>query len=841
MDSRKDFLKKAILLSAGTGMAHILPASIQKAFAINPEPGSTWLDAEHVVFLMQENRSFDHTYGTLQGVRGFNDPRAIRQPNKNLVWLQTNDKGETFPPFRLDIKNSKITWMGSLPHSWDNQVDARNNGKYDKWLQAKKPGNQAYKQMPLTMGHYNREDIPFYYSLADAFTVCDHNFCSSLTGTTPNRLYFWTGTIRAEQNEKAKANVWNEDTDYDTMGNWKTFPERLEENGISWKIYQNDISIDSLMTGEQDYWLNNFTDNAIEFFAQYNVKLSERYINFLEKKAALLPGEIEELEKKLNSLTSGSKEYEEAKHELHQRKQLLEKVNKEKPLYTRQKYDQLSQREKNLHEKAFTSNVNDPHYHDLTPLKYMDGDMEREINIPKGDVLHQFRQDAEQGKLPTVSWLVAPEAFSDHPGSAWFGAWYVSEVMDILTKNQEVWKKTIFVLTYDENDGYFDHLPPFVAPNAHDAATGKTSAGIDGRTEFVTMEQEKAKTGTGKHNLRESPIGLGYRVPMVIASPWSRGGYVNSQVFDHTSSLQFLEKFLAHKTGKRIEETNISSWRRAVCGDLTSVFRLYNGEKINTPVALNKELFIESIYNAKFKNPPTGYNKLSAQEMEAINAQTGQAPTMPVQEKGIRPANALPYEIYADSKLNADKDTFEISFESRKNVFGDITAGVPFMVYAIDKNDVRVRSYAVTPTDRITDTWQLSDFKNDNYHLEVHGPNGFFRSFKGNKGDVDLDIVCSYELAGKAQKLTGNLTIAINNNDTATCTVEVTNHYTKATETKALDARTSGLMNFDLSKTHGWYDVSVKIKGNSLFEKRYAGKVETGKETFTDPMMGKAL
>src|SRR3984885_3839806 len=125
-DTRREFLKKALLLTGAAGMA-TLPLSIQKAFAINPEPGTTYLDAEHVVFLMQENRSFDHTFGSLQGVRGFNDPRAIRQPNKNLVWMQTNEKGETYAPFHLDIKNSKITWMGSLPHSWSNQVDARNN------------------------------------------------------------------------------------------------------------------------------------------------------------------------------------------------------------------------------------------------------------------------------------------------------------------------------------------------------------------------------------------------------------------------------------------------------------------------------------------------------------------------------------------------------------------------------------------------------------------------------------------------------------------------------------------------------------------------------------------
>ncbi len=138
MDSRREFLKKAALLSGGAGVFGKLPASIQKALLIDPPPGTTWLDAEHVVLLMQENRSFDHTFGSLQGVRGFNDPRAISLPNQNPVWLQTNAAGETYAPFRMNIKDTKATWMHSLPHSWTNQTDARNNGKYDQWLEAKK-------------------------------------------------------------------------------------------------------------------------------------------------------------------------------------------------------------------------------------------------------------------------------------------------------------------------------------------------------------------------------------------------------------------------------------------------------------------------------------------------------------------------------------------------------------------------------------------------------------------------------------------------------------------------------------------------------------------------------
>src|ERR1700730_6685457 len=129
MDTRREFIKKAAMIAGGTGFSGVLPESIQKALAIDPAPGSTWLNAEHVVILMQENRSFDHCFGALRGVRGFNDPRAITLPDKNPVWLQTNEAGKTYAPFRLDIKDTKATWMGSLPHSWTNQVDARNDGK----------------------------------------------------------------------------------------------------------------------------------------------------------------------------------------------------------------------------------------------------------------------------------------------------------------------------------------------------------------------------------------------------------------------------------------------------------------------------------------------------------------------------------------------------------------------------------------------------------------------------------------------------------------------------------------------------------------------------------------
>lgn len=859
MESRREFIQKAALLASGAGLMGMLPASIQKAMAINPAAGSTYLDAEHVVILMQENRSFDHCYGSLQGVRGFNDPRAINLPNQNKVWLQTNAAGETYAPFRLNLKGTKATWMSSLPHSWDDQVDARNNGKYDKWLDVKKSGHKEYQQMPLTMGYYNREDLPFYYALADAFTVCDQNFCSSLTGTTPNRLYLWSGTIREEPNERSKANVFNSDTDYDTdkLARWKSFPERLEENNISWKIYQNEINLSTGFAGEEEAWLSNFSDNPIEWFEKYNVKFSKEYYQYLQRIVPVLPDEIATLKQKLSALTAGTQAFERTKRELANKENFLITAKEDLVKWAPENFEKLSTFEKNIHRKAFDTNRKDPHYRELTTFTYEDNGVKREMLVPKGDVLYQFREDVTTGKLPTVSWIVPPENFSDHPGAPWYGAWYLSEVMDILTKNPEVWKKTIFILAYDENDGYFDHVPPFVAPNPHELHNGKVSATIDASVEHVSVEQEKKrKRVDAEKNARSGSIGLGFRVPLLIASPWSRGGKVCSEVFDHTSVLQLLEKFLTHKTGKPIKETNISAWRRTVCGDLTSVFKPYNQEKIKLPEFVQKEAFIQSVHKAKFKDVPSNFKPLNQQEIVQINKQPDASPLMPKQEPGVRAACALPYQLYVDGHLAGDRKSFEISLRASNEVFGAKSGGAPFVVYAPDKFVVRdnnnqpigfetARSwnYAVASGDKLQDSWALNDFENQQYHLRVYGPNGFFREFIGDSNDPNLIVACEYERSKTdKKKLTGNLELMFKNTDSKPLTIEVTDHaYKSGNHSKVLNVNASTKLILDLSKSFGWYDFSVKVKGNQAFEQRFAGHVETGQDSFTDPAMGQAM
>ncbi len=857
MDTRREFIKKATLLSGLTGMNALIPAAIQKALAIDPNPGSTWMDAEHIVILMQENRSFDHCFGTLKGVRGFNDPRIIQIPNGNPVWLQSNEKGQTFAPFHLNIKDTKATWMSSLPHSWKNQVNARNDGKYDQWLNEKRNSIKEYADMPLTMGYYNRQDIPFYYALADGFTVCDQHFCSSLTGTNPNRLFFWSGTVRAEQNENSMAHVWNDDMDYETL-HWKTFPEILDDNDISWKFYQNEVSIDVGFKDEEDPWLANFQDNPLEFFSQYNVRLHGKHLIQVRNLMNSLPSEIDSLQKKLDNLPPSDPSKIAVQKELDRKKKSLEGAIKEIKDYSQEKFDSLSLKDKSLHQKAFVTNVNDPDYHSLEEIKYEDNGTMRNLKLPKGDLFHQFRDDVKTGKLPTVSWIAAPENLSDHPSSAWYGAWYISELMDILTQNPDVWKKTIFILTYDENDGYFDHVPPFVAPHSGRSETGKASEGIDTRVEFVTLQQERERKGFPIPYSRESSIGLGYRVPLIVASPWSRGGFVNSEVFDHTSSLQFLEIFLSQKTGKSIQTPLISDWRRTVSGDLTSVFKTSDPDQTANLEFVKKDSFMESVYNAKFKKLPSGYKALTPDEISEFRKDPFASPYMPKQETGIKPSNGLSYQLYAEGKLNDAKNAFEIRFEASGKVFGKKALGSPFNVYAPGKyihlengstvlKELRTWAFAVKSSDHIEASWPLQEFENDLYHLRVYGPNGFYREFKGSAHDPQVEIFCEYQTGMISKmKLTGNIQIIMRNPTNVPYRVLITdNVYKSPPLKKVLHPADKNIDNvivpIDLSKNFGWYDFTIKIIGNDLFEKRYAGRVETGEQGYSDPHMGRTI
>ncbi len=794
MQSRREFLKAAAALGSQSLVWGTVPDIIAKTLAINPELGTTFHDAEHVIVLMQENRSFDHAFGAMRGVRGFRDKRIHQMPNGHAAWFQPDTDGSIIPPFRLDMDGSNITWIGGTPHSWPDQVDARNGGRYDRWLPAKRRGDK----FPMTMGFFTREDIPFYYAFADAFTVFDQAFCSSLTGTTPNRLFLWTGTIR--EDEKHPARVMNGDTDYDVEAAWTTYPERLEKAGVSWKIYQNEISLDSGFVGEEDAWLSNFTDNPIEWFTQYRVRFSKSRRKYVPVLIQKLEDSLKADQKSLSTDALNADDKEKLEKRIKATSESLASLKKEQLVYTDEAWGKLSEAERHLHEKAFCDNSGDPDFRTLVKHTYDDNGTARSISVPKGDVLHQFRQDVETNQLPAVSWLVAPERFSDHPGSAWFGAWYVSEVLQILTEDPERWKKTVLIICYDENDGYFDHVPPFVAPHPGRPETGKVSAGID-----TTADVSDA------HH-RDHSIGLGYRCPLMIASPWSRGGCVNSQVSDHTSILMFLETWLAGK-GKTVKEENISEWRRTVCGDLTSAFKPYNGEKYELPKYLERDAYIERIHKASFKSRPKPADKLSESDLGSFDIRA-------FQERGTRTACPLPYEMEASIEIVSEGAHIKMSEGAIRGK--NRVIGAPFNAYSYGSNFV-ARAYAVVPGDTVEDILPV----NGAYDVRIDGPNGFMRSLKSGSS-VSFRVTAKQDGPDLILNLSAigphAIDLAIADQSYGQKPISV---HLKSGEHKSLRVHT---------KNSGqWYDLAVSSVDTTY---RFAGHLETGAWTTSDPAMG---
>jgi phospholipase C len=869
METRREFIKKAMLLSGVAGWNGSPFETIVRAAAIDPAPDSTYEDAEYVVILMQENRSFDHCFGTLKGVRGFNDPRAIRLPNGNPVWLQSNAAGETYAPFRFDIRGTSITWLGSTPHARADQVDAHNGGKYDRWIDAKKVNRKGAERMPMTMGYYTREDVPFNYALADAFTICDQNFCSAMTSTWPNRLFLWSGTIRGEHEGAPKDYIRN-DIPYGEA-RWMTFPELLEKHRVSWKVYQNELTTGGGFSCDERLWLSNFGCNPLEFLSQFNVRFSPRYVAGLESQAKKLLGEIEKLQATLAKPLPDAGDTPETKRAFDQARQTQDKAKKDLAIkegvlrrardelkkWSRENFERLGDQARNLFEKAFSTNAGDPDQHQLATLSYEVNGKQRELQIPKGDILHQFRQDVNSGQLPAVSWIVGPANFTDHPSTPWYGSWFVSEVIDILTKNPEVWKKTIFILTYDENDGYFDHIPPFTAPDPAKPETGKCSSGIDTGVEYIRRKRELAQ-GVSEKEAREGPTGLGYRVPMVIASPWSRGGRVCSQVFDHTSVFRFVQNWLEKKTGKQIAESTISLWRKTVCGDLTSAFQPFVAGDEGKLTALEKTPFIKGIYDAKFQPLPTNYRPLTAEEIAKTAHNPRTSPHLPQQEPGVKPSNALPYQLYADARLSDDRKTLVVGMEARDEVFGARSAGSPFNIFTPAKyaaigadgkqvpfEHVGSRSYAVVAGGRVTDSWPVASFENGLYHLRVCGPNGFYREHRGSAHDPALRVECDYERTpDDASKLTGKILLLVKNTDRRKSYVVIIKDHAYGAEpirrTIAAESAPTKIV-IDPRRGQGWYDFSLFVQGFEQFEKRHAGRVETGADGVTDPYMGRLV
>jgi phospholipase C len=686
--------RRNVLTAAGAGASALFSPALARALAAPARRiHGTLQDVEHVVILMQENRSFDHYFGCLRGVRGYGDPRPLTLPSGRSVFHQPLAPGvdDVVLPFRLNSQTTNAECMPSLDHSWKGQHSLWRN--HDAWAPVKGP---------LTMGYFDREDIPFYYALADAFTVCDAYHCSIFGPTNPNRLFLFSGTSGLTVKRpglqvvtNADDGNWTADAASDDKGfaayAWTTYAERLQAAGVSWKLYQE---------------YDNFGDNSLAFFAAFR---------------SLQPS-----------------------HPLHQRGRT-----------------------------------------------WVDGSTPENAKTSRGEhLIAAFAKDVQADRLPSVSWLVAPTHASEHPdASPGYGEAFTAGIFEALAANPEVFAKTVFILNYDENDGFFDHVPPPV-PAVVDAMGAST----------VAMRDE---VFVGQ------PVGLGPRVPMIVASPWTRGGWVNSQLFDHTSVLRFLEARFG------VAEPNISAWRRAVAGDLTSVFDFASAQfasaqfasaQATSPRLPRTEGVVERVDAACKLDPPLPDFTQTA---------------LPRQEAGQRPARPLPYSLLVAAQVNADPARpLTLTFDNRG------TAGAHFSAHAHGALS-GPWSYTVEAGKVLTHTPQMYAAPGQPYDLSVFGPNGFFRRFRGRPSR-------GAEVSARYEPLRDRIVLILTNTGAAPRTLSIR----PAAGSARSVTLTAGQVVEDVrpigDRDH-WYDLTVTDAADPSFLRHLAGHMETGAPSASDP------
>jgi phospholipase C len=723
--SRRDFIRKSAGAVGAAAAAMAMPPSIRRALAVDAHVGSrTIRDVRHVVVLMQENRSFNHYFGTLRGVRGFGDRLTVPLESGNSVWFQSNGTRD-IGPYHLDSETMNALLVPSTPHSFADAQAAWNQGKFGFW--------PKYKNQ-YSMGYYRREDIPFQFALAEAFTLCDDYHCSITTGTDPNRIVFWSGSnfnpeLRAQginsdddQSEPNNFRCWPSPAtwvpgvfphSYGYQGNgftWDTIPDVLQRAGVTWRIYQD----------MNDNWTGAM--NGILAFESFRTAR---------------PGS---------------------------------------PLY----------------ENGLTGGP---------------------------DYLERFAKDVAEGTLPEVSWILPTRANSEHPGgpsSPTHGSDFTADVLDALTANPEVWSKTVFFLTFDENDGLFDHLPAPAVPsyNADGSLAGKATLPLAGH--YFTHGDRRYLAADDTISGTTRPWGMGPRVPMYVVSPWSKGGWVNSQVFDHTSVGMFLEKRFG------IRMTTISPWHRAVVGDLTSAFDFEHPNDRRFPELPDQSHWPESDARQRTLPAPT-------------------APATPVplfQEPGVRYSRALPYELHTRARVDSRSGTVTLQFDNTGR------QGAVFHVYDKLHLDRIPRRYTVQARKSLEDSWAIDLAGEGTYDLEVFGPNGFFRSFKGHiapdrrghDGDALPEIRVRYDVRRRA------ITLSARNDGRRSLTLTVTaNAYrTDGPWRLHLAPGREQEKSWSVHDSGNWYDFTV-ASTSAGFERRFAGRLETGRDGVSDPAMATEL
>ncbi|MFE4601812.1 phosphocholine-specific phospholipase C [Kitasatospora indigofera] len=664
--------RRALLGSAAAAAAMTaLPGALRRAMAAPVTPGTgTIADVKHVVIFMQENRAFDHYFGSLSGVRGFGDRNAVSLPGGSPVWYQPASGGPGYIlPFRMNTTTTSATCANAPAMDWPTDLSIWNGGRFDAWNTARSPG--------VGMGYFTRPDLDFYYQLADNFTICDHYFQSTLTQTNPNRLHAFTGSNGLSVGQSAVM----DNTEPSAGFSWTTYAERLQAAGVSWKVYQQ---------------ADNFDDNALAWFSAFK--------------------------------QSGASS----------------------PLRT-----------KGLATVA--------------------------------DIVTAFGNDVARGTLPQVSWIVAPTALSEHsnyrPAD---GENLTARLLAKLAANPAVWASTAFILNYDENGGFFDHVPPPMPPTSDSdgLSTVSTAGEISG----------------GK------PIGLGFRVPLIVVSPWTRGGYVCSQVFDHTSVIRFCSQVFG------VAEPNISPWRKAVTGDLLSAFNFASA-------------------NTTWPALPSTANYSAQAAAQCANLPSPAVPavqTLPVQEPGHRKARALPYAFEASGRVAAE--AFYIDMANTG------AAGQCVHVYPNAYRTDGPWRHTVEAGKTLTDYF-VSGSPAGAYDLSLYGPNGLHRRFRGNRVTATTAGQANPEVTARADGANGRLTLTMVNSGTAPCTVTVTAgaYRTDGPWTFSLPASATVQNSWTISDSNGWYDLTATADTTDGFLRRFAGHVENGQESTTDPAVTSVL
>ena len=407
-------------------------------------------------------------------------------------------------------------------------------------------------------------------------------------------------------------------------------------------------------------------------------------------------------------------------------------------------------------------------------------------NVKAGDgYFDQLQADVMAGTLPQVSWIAAPEAFTEHPNwPANYGAWYIARVLDALTSNPAVWARTALFITYDENDGFFDHVVPPYPPAS--AAQGLSTVDVTG------------DLYAGGRGLAAGPYGLAQRVPMFVVSPWSRGGYVCSETFDHTSIIRFMERRFG------VAEPNISPWRRAICGDLTSAFDFSRADA--APAALPGT----GGYEPRDRNRHPDYVPAPPRD-----------PALPRQEPGSRPTRPLPYALAVDAAVLPDIGKVELRFASEGS------AGAALYITSENRTD-GPWTYTVGAGASIADTWNTAH-SNGVYDLTVHGPNGFLRRFRGPGRAAGVEVTA------RADAATGNLRLTLTNAGGRDAALTLRNAYSGAPQTVTVAPGATLEHTVDLQASQRWYDVSITSDLDGAFLRRFAGHVETGQSGISDP------